>query len=132
MGRFIISFMLVFIGAFAVDSLASPTIAPGINISSEQLSEDYEANELAADKMYKDCVIIINGVAISIGSDYDGTPNVLLRGTDPFSSVSAKFMSYEGDKLIAIKKGERVSAKCIGDGMNVNAQLKNCVLIPPN
>ena len=52
---------------------------PAVPVTAEQLSTDYDANELAADEKYERRMLRINGIIAIIG-ERGGDANVLLSG----------------------------------------------------
>lgn len=101
---------------------------PPIKISALQLSEEYNANKIAADQKYKDRILEVSGVINSIDKDILNTPYITLRGQE-FSlfGVQCMFDKSQEDKLAKLIKGQsititgKVSGELIG-----NIILRNC------
>ncbi|AYN26711.1 hypothetical protein D8682_06740 [Buttiauxella sp. 3AFRM03] len=99
-----------------------------IYVTPEQIFADYASNELAADEKYKGESLAIEGVVNAVKSGVNGKPYVVLKVAG-FNKPYLQFVDTETDKLMNIKKGEKIAARCIGYGQVMGGpQLKECVL----
>lgn len=80
---------------------------------SQGLVSEYQENEVAADKKFKDVGLLIKGTVIRIMKDASGNNIIILLGNSPISSVYCKVS--ESDAL-KVSKGQRVEilGKCKG------------------
>jgi hypothetical protein len=103
-------------------------LPPPLKISALQLSEEYNANKVAADQKYEDKILEVSGTIDSIGKDILDTPYVTLKGRE-FSifGVQCMFDKSQEDKLAKLVKDQsititgKVSGELIG-----NIILRNC------
>jgi len=103
-------------------------IAPAapVEITARQLYRDYEANEVAADVLYKGKRLLITGEVATIQTDLMDEPQVLLKAGS-FEQVMISGLSREAAG--ALGKGEAVSATCTGNGMILGAPvMRDCEL----
>ena len=103
------------------------------SLSSERLYEKYEANEVAADRTYKGMLLEVTGIVTTISKDLLGRGAfVVLNGLETSQmlpvGVQCNFRSSEEDKLIPLKKGQKISVKGICEGLRISVQLMDCVL----
>lgn len=101
-----------------------------LNITSKKLIEDYNNNELAADKIYKGTTYNITGKIIDI-SDILGQITVTLSDDSEFCllGVSCIFKEKEKDNLIKINKGDVITVQGTIEGQGFSINVKNCRLI---
>lgn len=103
-------------------------IAPAapVEITARQLYRDYEANEVAADVLYKGKRLLITGEVATIQTDLMDEPQVLLKA----GSVEQVMISgLSREAAGALGKGEAVSAACTGNGMILGSPVtRDCEL----
>lgn len=106
------------------DTAVAP-VAP-VEITARQLSRDYEANEVAADVLYKGKRLLISGEVASIQTDLMDRPQVhLTAGT--VEQVMLSGLSREEAGVLS--KGDAVLAACTGNGMILgSAVTRDCEL----
>lgn len=102
-------------------------VAP-IQITSIQLSEEYDANKVAADAKYKGKILEVTGIIDNIGKDILDDPYVVLKGTPTkLFGIQCMFKKSDEQKLINLSKGSeitltgKVSGELIG-----NVILREC------
>jgi len=102
-----------------------------IKVSAVQLSEEYDANKIAADAKYKDKILEISGVVDSIGKDILDTPYVTLKGREySLFGVQCMFGRADEPELATLSKEEevvlrgKVSGELIG-----NVMVRSCQII---
>ncbi len=104
------------------------TIAPvvPVEISARQLHRDYEANEVAADVLYKGKRLLITGEVASIQTDLMDKPQVQLKA----GSVDQVMISgLSREEAGALGKGDTVLAACTGNGMILGSPMtRDCEL----
>ncbi len=104
------------------------TIAPvvPVEISARQLYRDYEANEVAADVLYKGKRLLITGEVASIQTDLMDKPQVQLKA----GSVDQVMISgLSREEAGALGKGDTVLAACTGNGMILGSPMtRDCEL----
>lgn len=110
---------------------ASQAAAPAfeaIKITASQLSRDYEDNELAADKKYKDKTLVVTGKVSSINEVF-GQTSVVLVGMDDLSRiVTGFFADDQKESLMKLKKGQTATIEGRCDGKMLGVNLKDCKL----
>ncbi len=103
-------------------------IAPAapVEITARQLYRDYEANEVAADVLYKGKRLLITGEVATIQTDLLDEPQVLLKA----GSVAQVMISgFSREAAGALGKGEAVTAACTGNGMILGSPVtRDCEL----
>ncbi|WAW10987.1 OB-fold putative lipoprotein [Oxalobacter vibrioformis] len=97
------------------------------NIPSRQLAKEYDANEVAADELYKNKTFIIDGKIQSIEKDFTGTPVIRLNGSNMFQYVHAHFGKESIGELSKFKKGQNCHFICdVRSYIMGNVTLDNC------
>jgi hypothetical protein len=101
-----------------------------IKISAVDLASAYEANEVKADKDYKDKAIETTGKIDDIGVILGQTYVVLSSGKDfSLTNVQCFFKDKEQiDKIANLKKGGTVTIQGIVDGKSMNVGVNDCIL----
>ncbi len=100
-------------------------------ISAEKLSAEYGENEVAADGLYLNGIILVKGHIESISKHaFTGEPYVKLAGSGPFSSVICEFSQSKTSLLGALKKGDDITIQgtCIGYEI-MDVHLSRCEII---
>lgn len=104
------------------------TVAPvvPVEITARQLYRDYEANEVAADVLYKGKRLLITGEVASIQTDLMDKPQVQLKA----GSVDQVMISgLSREEAGALGKGDTVLAACTGNGMILGSPMtRDCEL----
>jgi hypothetical protein len=99
---------------------------PAVDVSARQLFADYEANEVSADDKYKGKVLRISGTITKIGKDVLDTPYVGLSVGDDVFEVQCMF--DDGAAVSSLKKGQKLTVRCKGDGKMGNVIVRGCVV----
>lgn len=103
-----------------VESHEEPTPPPQqfINISARQLFAEYEANEVAADRKFKDQLLQVSGTVLKIDSGIGDGANVNLSTGDEygFNSVIADGDEGFDNQAAEMSKGQSVTLNCTGGG----------------
>ena len=102
-----------------------------IKVSAVRLSEEYDANKVAADSKYKGKILEISGIIKDIGKDILDTPYVSLQGRQlSLFGVQCMFARADESKLATLSKGQsivlqgRVEGELIG-----NIVVRGCSII---
>ena len=102
----------------------APKDSAPINVSVEQLFQDYQANEVSADLKYKGKVLAVTGNVQSIDKTFDDEISVKLKTSNEFEPVLLTGIS-ESDAL-HLHKGDNITATCIGAGMVLGSPDLRC------
>lgn len=98
-----------------------------IDVSSDQLHQDYVANEIRADALYRGKLLRVTGAVQAIRKDFLGHPYVVLWTTNEFEGVHARFDDDGG--LASLTPGAHVTIRCIGDNVVMHSPvLRRCTL----
>lgn len=92
------------------------------------LIEEYEANEVKADILYKGRQIVIIGIVEEISKDWANSPYVVLGPRRVFSGVQCCFSRQDEPMLAALNKGMAigVQGECRGK-LLMNITVNNCI-----
>jgi hypothetical protein len=117
---------------------SNPTLAPiwqvqltnivNVKTSADELQNDYERNEVAADLKYRRQTLFVTGIVTSISRGIGENYYISLRGgrdmfMGPHASMSDGFVNYLAD----LQKGQIVHLVCQCSGMFVgSAMLRDC------
>ena len=106
-------FMLLMAFAFV-------TMAPGEDvcpacISAQQLYENYQADEAAADKKYKGQVVVVYGTVIDVGKDGEGGSAVILEDGKSGGVVCTV---GEPSETINISPGQKIELEGTVEGID--------------
>jgi hypothetical protein len=99
--------------------------APVVDVSARKLFADYDANEVSADDKYKGKVLRVSGTIGTIGKDITDTPYVEFSG-DGVMGVQCMF--DDTGVLGSLKKGQKLTVRCKGDGKMGNVILRGCMI----
>lgn len=99
-------------------------------VDARKLSQDYEANEVAADQKYKGSRILVSGAVRRISKNFMGDPYVTLTGNDLLQDVEAGFADKSENTLATLKKGQSVNFVCeVSERVVTEVMLKNCMTL---
>jgi len=100
-----------------------------IQVTSVELAQAYEANEVAAQNTYGDKTLEVTGVVKGITLDFANDPVLQMQGVNEFLSVQASFDDTYKDRLSQISKGETVVIRCTRITEVISApMLSDCTL----
>ncbi|MBX3223807.1 MAG: hypothetical protein KF795_25060 [Labilithrix sp.] len=91
--------------------------ASSIAVTSMQLFNDYQANEVAADNAYKGKQLLVTGTVASIDKGPFGGLVLRLATPNEFMSTMCRMERSEQSALAQLQKGERIRVLCKGTGM---------------
>lgn len=102
-----------------------------IKISAVQLSEEYNANKVAADAKYKGKTLEISGVIDNIGKDIVDTPYVTLKGRElSLFGVQCMFGKTDEPKLATLSKGRNITLRGEMSGELIgNVVVRSCQIV---
>lgn len=102
-----------------------------IKVSAIRLSEEYDANKVAADVKYKSKTLEISGIVNSIGKDILDTPYVTLKGREySLFGVQCMFGKADEPKLATLSKGQNITLRGKVSGELVgNIVARGCQII---
>ncbi|MFC3816539.1 hypothetical protein [Lysobacter sp. GCM10012299] len=101
--------------------------APVAAVSASDLFESYDANEVAAEALYKGKRLEVRGKVDGIYKGFTDSSYVKLEAGDNFHSVD--LYGLANNVAAGLKKGQIVTAVCTGGGLIVTTvNLKDCVL----
>ena len=91
--------------------------ASSVVVTSSQLFNDYQANEVAADNRYKGKQLLVTGTVASVDKGPFGGLVLRLATPNQFMSAMCRMERSEQSELAQLQKGERVRVLCKGRGM---------------
>lgn len=107
----------------------APPAATVLQVTSIELAQAYNANEVAAQKAYGDKTLDVTGVVTGITLDFASDPVVQMAGVNAFLPVQASFDKSYGDKLSQVSKGQQVTVRCTSITEVISApMLSDCTL----
>jgi hypothetical protein len=126
-GVFVLGIIVVMANMSGSTASSSAEHNPEITVDAQQLWRDYDANEVAADAVYKGKWLSVTGVVASIDKDFMGHIILDLQSPNDFMPTSAKLESSDADKAAALSKGTQVSLVCKGEGRLIGSpNLEDC------
>lgn len=92
-----------------------------------QLIADYESNEIKADSIYKDKLVLVTGIVDRVSKDTLGNVYVSLGDGEDFSLNSIQCYFLNEDMVSELKKGDsiQIAGKCIGITL-ISPEFINC------
>ena len=109
------------------DNTTNNTEELPIKVTAIKLYNDYEANEVAADNMYKGKRLEVTGTVESINKDIADDVYISLTAGEILSNIQCH-LSDPG-KAAELKKGQRITVTGTGDMMIIGIpQLRDCEL----
>lgn len=92
-------------------NLTAPEKTPvvsAIEVTSLELGQAYEANEVAAQKRFGDRTLAVSGTVERVTLDFTNDPVIVMTGANQFSGVQASFDKDYADRIAALSKGQKV------------------------
>lgn len=99
--------------------------APAVDVTPKQLFADYEENEVSADDKYKGKILRVSGTVAKIGKDVLDTPYIEFAASSVFG---VQCMFDDTAALTSLKKGQKLTVRCKGDGKFGNVILRGCMV----
>jgi hypothetical protein len=85
-------------------------------VDAVKLWKDYDANEVAADGIYKGKILQVTGTVASIDKDFLDDIVLHLKSPNQFENTMATLKKSETSKAAALSKGSKVTLLCKGKG----------------
>ena len=126
---FLVAFFTLIALASGIESTpeVSSSSPAEVVIRASDLYAAYQANEIAADELYKGKLIEVSGTIRDIGNDLMDEPYITLAGDDFIGDVQC-FMSSKSEAA-KFSKGQNVTVKGYCDGLFMNVLLQNSILV---
>jgi hypothetical protein len=114
-----------------------PEDSPPLAVTSEQLAKDYQADQAAADKKYKDKVLAVEGVVILLHNHDFGGAMVLLTGIDEgfgakrvYAPTACFFGKANDGKASTVSKGQKITVRGFCKGKHAGGPgVWNCEVV---
>lgn len=99
-----------------------------ISVSASDLVSYYEANEIAADRQYKNRTVIVTGTVDHVGKDITDSMYVTLKGDKEFGIFTAQcfFDDSWAPRLSTLRAGDTVTVSGRCDGKFGNVIIRDC------
>jgi len=101
---------------------------PSYTLSSDELYNDYETNEVAADSKYRNAVVIVTGIISEIGRDFTDEPYITLGGKNFTDGIKCSFPKDSEGSIANLRKGKKVTVKGKVAGKPFYIELENCAI----
>ena len=85
--------------------------APSCTLSANQLYDEYDSNEVAADALYKGKVVVVSGTIQDIGKDIMDEAYTVIGGDGFLDGVQCFFTESEQSAIARLNKGDQVTVK---------------------
>lgn len=96
-------------------------------VTTDSLFDDFDSNELAANKKYKNSIIRINGRVDNVQEDIFGSPFISLKSKKAIFGVKLNLENTNDERILDLKKGKSIDMVCYGVSFNVQVPtLKRC------
>ena len=96
----------------------------GIQVSATKIFADYQMDEQAANKIYLDKALEVQGVISEVKTNQEGKPVVVLKSSDPFFGVVCTLKENKA----SVKSGEQVVVKGFCSGFSSDVVLRDCII----
>lgn len=111
----------------ATENAPAPPTENAITISSSELINAYQNNEVAADNKFKGKRLIVSGVIEDIGKDILDKPYIVMSKSDALRGVQCSF--EDANVVAGFQKGQKVTIKGTCNGLMMNVQLDDVTLV---
>lgn len=105
---------------------------PDSIVTAAQVIEDYKSNEIAAKTKYEGKSVQISGEVKEIGESAIGSGSVielLVSKSTLNNNPRLNFDESKSKEIASLKKGQVITAVCIGNGTSLNAPIFNDCLL---
>lgn len=100
-------------------------------VAATVLYTDYQQSESAADRKYKGKTIKISGTVAAITAPANGDPYIELTAADSaMPKVHLDFPKAASARIAEIKKGQKISLPCVGQGLVIGDPVLSCTDAP--
>ena len=97
----------------------------GIEITAVQLVNEFQENELEANKKYLDKVIQVTGNINAVGDNQEGMTTLTLSSDDAFTGVFCMLK----EKAAGLKVGDKITIKGICSGMLTDVRIIEAIIV---
>lgn len=115
----------------AEQSDATEKETAAIAITAKEMLQEYDDNEVKADKKYCDKLVTVTGKVNDVGKDVldDVYVSVGTGNEYEFPTIQCYFSDErELEKVSDLKKGDEITLTGTCDGLSMNVLLKDCIL----
>lgn len=98
-----------------------------VSISAKELYRDFDSNEIAAEKIYKDALLEVTGTIDDIGRSISNTPFLVLETEGAFG-VQCFFDEKNAERLVYLQRGQYVEVEGRVTGKFANVFMEQCKL----
>jgi len=102
--------------------------APSYTLSANQLYNEYNSNEVAADSKYKGKIVIVTGTIQDIGKDIMDDAYIVIGGGGFLDGVQCTFTKGEQSTVARLSMGQQVRVKGEVTGKMGNVLVNKCSL----
>ncbi|MDR1467908.1 MAG: SH3 domain-containing protein [Spirochaetaceae bacterium] len=122
---------LLVYGLFSVHDVIAQNWSSAIEVTPQQLSEEYQANPFQADSKYNGKQLKMTGVITSM---MGGSPPIIFLGTGSFYDIMISIANSEQNKLVNLSMGQRITMTgiCTGGDSTGMIFLNEGVIVTPN
>lgn len=105
---------------------------PALQVSSVELYEAYEANEVSADKKYKNKTLEVSGKVIDINKNSIDESEIIVKlnglvdNEYEIMGISCYFDASHTDEAANLSKGQKITILGLCDGNLMGVNLKGC------
>ena len=104
-----------------------------IKVTSVQIYQDYDENEVSADNRYKDKVVEIKGTVINIRKDFSDnivvTLNGLVDNEYEIVGVACTFSKSHNNETSGLSKGDKIVVRGLCKGKIMGPRISGCSLL---
>jgi len=98
-------------------------------ITAEALFDEYQKDKAAADRKYKDQVLVVTGTIDMVKIGPSGNPYVTMNTSSLILRVQFLFDKKHESAVSQLKKGQKATIKGRGYGRIGNVMLKDCEIV---
>ena len=126
----LVAFLVLAVGSTDTDTDTQKvqSKAPSYTLSANQLYNEYNSNEVAADSKYKGKVFIVTGTIQDIGKDIMDDAYIVIGGGGFLDGVQCTFTKGEQSSVARLSKGQQVRVKGEVAGKMGNVLVNKCSL----
>ena len=104
-----------------------PSRQPSLGVTSMQLAQAYESNEVSAQMQYGNKTLHVSGIVTGITLDFMDNPVIEMQGVNQFLDVSAHFEKSYLSRISNVSKGQQITVVCAEISEVIGApQLSKC------
>ena len=103
--------------------------AVDIEISAQDIYNEYSSNETSAQRKYFGKVVQVSGIIDEVYEDEDGAPVVILIGTDGDPTAVITLASDQSDEIANYKEGDTIKVKAQCSGMLMEVTFSKGIVI---